>query len=187
MAIVQLTSTNPEFSFLIKKNPHSGMQLREVRQGVAHGWFSSIDRYCVYFKDADNNVSYKEHVLDTFEYLNVSRYNTPLFPLNAINEFFSRALKNLDERDYAGYEHVFFMPMIHVELPRYIEFFANHLPEYEFSLRHLVHKSYSLQVTGRSSLHELLHVISVLCLFCRYLEMNISTSQIAFWKNIFIA
>ncbi|WP_165593430.1 hypothetical protein [Paenibacillus solani] len=27
MAIIQLTSTNPQFSFHIKKNPNSGMQL----------------------------------------------------------------------------------------------------------------------------------------------------------------
>lgn len=59
MAIVQLRSTNPQLSFIIRKNPQSGMQLRPVRQGIAYGWYSDEATYNVYFKDADNEVSYK--------------------------------------------------------------------------------------------------------------------------------
>ncbi|UUZ81455.1 hypothetical protein LJK88_43570 [Paenibacillus sp. P26] len=47
--------------------------------------------------------------------MNVSRYNTPLFPLNAVNEFFSAPLKAQDERDGEGYEHQFYINMIHIE------------------------------------------------------------------------
>lgn len=88
MAIVQVKSTNPQFSYLIKKNPGSGMMLRSIRQGIAYGWYTDESTYNVYFKDADNEISYKQHQQETFEYLNVSRYHTPLFPLNAIGEFF---------------------------------------------------------------------------------------------------
>lgn len=105
MAIVQLRSTNPQLSFIIRKNPQSGMQLRPVRQGIAYGWYSDEATYNVYFKDADNEVSYKKNEGESFEYLNVSRYNTPLFPLNAVNEFFSTPFKARDERDAEGYEH----------------------------------------------------------------------------------
>lgn len=90
MAIVQLRSENPAFSYLIRKNPASGLTLRSVRKGIAYGWYSEASVYHVYFKDADNEVSYKQFAEERFEYLNVSRYNTPLFPLNAINEFFQR-------------------------------------------------------------------------------------------------
>lgn len=99
MAIVQVRSTNPQFSFLIKKNPNSGMMLRSIRRGMAYGWYTDQQTFNVYFKDADNEISYKQHENENFEYLNVSRYNTPLFPLNAINEFFSASLKAQDERD----------------------------------------------------------------------------------------
>lgn len=165
MAILQLTSTNPQFSFLIKKNPNSGMQLRSVRQGMAYGWYSESSAFNVYFKDADNEISFKQHQGESFEYLNVSRYNTPLFPLAAIGEFFADPFKNHDERDTEGHEHVFYINLIHIEKTRYIEFFQKHLEEYSFSLRHAAHKSYALTITTQKSLYHLLHTVNVLCLF----------------------
>jgi len=165
MAIVQVRSTNPQFSFLIKKNPNTGMMLRSIRRGMAYGWYTDQQTFNVYFKDADNEISYKQHENDNFEYLNVSRYNTPLFPLGAINEFFSAPLKAKDERDTDGYEHTFFINMIHIELVRYIEFFEKHLKDFTFKITHQAHKSYSVTVTTQKSLYELLHAVSVLCLF----------------------
>lgn len=165
MAIVQLKSTNPKFTFLIKKNPQSGMQLRPVRKGIAYGWYSDDATYNVFFKDADNELSYKQSDSDSFEYLNVSRYNTPLFPLNAVNEFFSTPVKAQDERDIEGYEHTFYIHMVQVERLHYIEFFNKHLKDYTFSLQHQAHKSYSLTITTRKSLYHLLHVTQVLSLF----------------------
>lgn len=165
MAIVQLKSTNPQFTFLIKKNPQSGMQLRPVRKGIAYGWYSDDATYNVFFKDADNELSYKQNDSDSFEYLNVSRYNTPLFPLNAVNEFFSTPVKAQDERDIDGYEHTFFINMVQVERLHYIEFFNKHLKDYTFSLQHQAHKSYSLTITTHKSLYHLLHVVGVLSLF----------------------
>ncbi|WP_150274957.1 class I SAM-dependent methyltransferase [Paenibacillus tepidiphilus] len=165
MAIVQVRSTHPQFSFLLKKNPQSGMQLRSVRKGLAYGWYTDEQTYNVYFKDADNEISYKQNEQESFEYLNVSRYNTPLFPLNAINEFLSAPLKAQHERDTEGYTHTFFINMIHIELPRYIEVFGKHLKDFTFETDHLAHKSYSLTVTTTKSLYHLLHTVSVLCLF----------------------
>ncbi|WP_106766761.1 class I SAM-dependent methyltransferase [Paenibacillus faecalis] len=165
MAIVQLTSRNPQFSFLIKKNPESGMQLRSLRQGMAYGWYSEPSVFNVYFKDADNDISYKQHQGDSFEYLNVSRYNTPLFPLAAISEFFSAPFRKQDERDVDGYEHIFFINLIHIEKLHYIEFFRKHLDGYTFTLRHEAHKSYALTISTRKGLYDLLHTVSVLSLF----------------------
>lgn len=165
MAIVQLRSENPNFSFLIKKNPQSGLALRSIRKGNAYGWFTNSTTYNVYFKDADNEISYKQSEQDHFEYLNVSRYNTPLFPLNAISEFFSAPMKQHDERDVAGYEHVFFINMIHIERLPYMSYFEKHLKDFTFELTHQAHKSYSLTISTKTSLHKLLHVVSVLCLF----------------------
>ncbi|MVP01038.1 class I SAM-dependent methyltransferase [Paenibacillus lutrae] len=165
MAIFQVKSTNPDLSFIIKKNPGSGMMLRSVRKGTAYGWYTDSSTFNVYFKDADNEISYKRHQDENFEYLNVSRYNTPLFPLNALNEFFSAPLKVRDDRDTDGYENTCTIPVIHVQLVRYVEFFEKHLPDFNFTLTHLTHKSYSLTVTTGRSLYQLLNVVSVLCLF----------------------
>jgi len=165
LAIVQVKSTNPQLSYLLRKNPGAGMLLRPIRQGMAYGWYSDEATFNVYFKDADNDISYKRQAGESFEYLNVSRYNTPLFPLNAVNEFLSAPFKAWDDRDVEGHEHVFYIHLIYVDRVRYIDFFEKHLPEYSFTLRHQVHKSYSLTVTTRRSLYHLLHTVSVLCLF----------------------
>lgn len=165
MAIVQVRSANPDFTFLIKKNPGTGMQLRPVRKGMAYGWYADETAFNVYFKDASNDISYKQDADESFEYLNVSRYNTPLFPLSAINEFFSAPFKAKDGRDVEGYEHVFFINLIHVDRVRYVAFFEKHLKDCEFTIKHQAHKSYSLTIATRKSLYYLLHVASVLCLF----------------------
>ncbi|MCM3786454.1 class I SAM-dependent methyltransferase [Neobacillus mesonae] len=165
MAVVQLMSTNPDFTFLIKKNPESGMQLRNIRQGIAYGWYSEPSVFNIYFKDADNEISYKQHQGESFEYLNVSRYNTPLFPLAAIGEFFSAPYKKQSERDIEGYEHRFFINLIHIEKMRYIEFFEKHMDGYTFELKHEAHKSYSLSIVTSKSLYHLLHTVSILTLF----------------------
>ncbi|NOU99406.1 class I SAM-dependent methyltransferase [Paenibacillus planticolens] len=165
MAIVQVRSTNPQLSFIIKKNPESGALLRSIRKGMAYGWYTDASTFNVYFKDADNEISYKQNVEENFEYLNVSRYNTPLFPLNAINEFFSAPLKAQDERDVEGYEHTFHINMIHIEMVRYVEFFQKYLKDFTFEIVHQAHKSYSLTITTRRSLYHLIHAVSVLCLF----------------------
>ncbi|MBP1966443.1 class I SAM-dependent methyltransferase [Paenibacillus aceris] len=165
MAIVQVRSTNPQLSFIIKKNPESGVMLRSIRKGMAYGWYTDASAFNVYFKDADNEISYKQNEQENFEYLNVSRYNTPLFPLNAINEFFSAPLKAQDERDVEGYEHTFYINMIHIEMVRYVEFFQKYLKDFTFEIVHQAHKSYSLTVTTRRSLYHLMHAVSVLCLF----------------------
>lgn len=165
MAIVQIRSENPQFSFLIKKNPRSGLSLRSIRKGIAYGWYADESTYNVYFKDGDNEISYKQFEEERFEYLNVSRYQTPLFPLNAISEFFSAPLKSRDDKDAEGFEHSFWINMIHIEVPHYLDFFEKHVKGFTFETRHLAHKSYTLRVTTRRSLHELLHVVNVLCLF----------------------
>ncbi|NIK67820.1 class I SAM-dependent methyltransferase [Paenibacillus sp. BK720] len=177
MAIVQLKSTNPQFTYLIKKNPSSGMQIRSVRKGLAYGWYTDESVYNVYFKDADNEVSYKENEQEQFEYLNVSRYHTPLFPLNAINEFFSAPYKNRHEQDADGYENTFHINMIHVEWIRYIESFEKHMRDCRFERQMLSNKSYSLTIITDKSLYHLLHVVSVLCLFLamsghEYIDLN---------------
>ncbi|WP_025025490.1 class I SAM-dependent methyltransferase [Caldalkalibacillus mannanilyticus] len=165
MAIVQLTSTNPEFSYIIRKNPATGMMLRTIRQGTAFGWYSEEQIYNVYFKDADNEISYKQNKEENFEYLNVSRYNTPLFALNAISEFFISPLKLQHEKDIAGYQHQFVIHLVHIEYPRYVDFFIQHVQDYEFELESIAYKSYSLKIKTQKSLHDLLNMANLISLF----------------------
>ena len=182
MAIVQLKSTNPNFSFVIRKNPQSGMLIRSVRKGLAYGWYTDESCFNVYFKDADNEVSYKKDADEQFEYLNVSRYHTPLFPMKAISEFFSSAFKEAQEQDVIGFEHTFFINMIHLDRMHYVEFFRKHFPDCEFDYKHQAHKSYSLTIRTTKSIYYLLHVVNVFCVFMsmfapEHLDLSDSTLE----------
>jgi SAM-dependent methyltransferase len=186
MAIIQLKSTNPRLSFMIKKNPNTGMMLRSIRQGIAFGWYSDENTYNIYFKDAENDISYKQDKEDTFEYLNVSRYNTPLFPMNAISEFFSTALKSRHEQDTEGYDYELYVNLVHIEMPRYIEFFGNYFEGYSFQIEHKVHKSYSLSIQTKKGLHDLLNVANLLFLFLSMVGkefMDVSEPLVAKYIN----
>lgn len=167
MAFMQVRSENPSFSFLIKKNPSTGMQLRAMRKGTAYGWYTpgSAEAYNIYFKDADNEVSFKQDQQEQFEYLNVSRYNTPQFPLQAISAFLAEPLKGNLAGDTGGYVHICHINLIHIEQPRAVDWFAKHMPDIQFTAVHQAHKSYVLTISTARSLHDLLHVVSVLCLF----------------------
>ncbi|CEH30517.1 methyltransferase [Aneurinibacillus migulanus] len=165
MAIIQIKSSNPDFSFIIKKNPASGMQLRSIRKGIAYGWYHGTDTYNIYFKDADTDISYKQHRDETFEYLNVSRYNTPLLPLNAIAEFLSATFKNKNEKDKDGYENSFFVNMIHIKYPRYIDFFNKHFTDFHIEIEQHIHKSYKMTIKSNRSIYKLVNFANVLFLF----------------------
>lgn len=147
-----------------QKNPATGLSLRSVRKGIAYGWYSDASRYHVYFKDADNEISYKQYEHEHFEYLNLSRYNTPLFPLHAIGEYFSAPLKSRDERDVAGYTHTFSSTW-------FISSWCATLPfsksRQRLFLRNRAQGRQKLRVdhSDAKSLHDLLQVTSVLCLF----------------------
>ncbi|KGL41837.1 SAM-dependent methyltransferase [Listeria newyorkensis] len=163
MAIIQVKSTNPDFSFLIKKNPESGMMLRQMRKGIAHGWYSATDTYNVYFKDADNEISYKKYRDENFEYLNLSRYNSNIFPLNALGEFFS--LKEPDSRDLPGFTHQFHINMFYIRRIHYVEFFQKYMPNYTFEVEHLSDKNWAVTISTKSSLYDLIHISNLFCLF----------------------
>ena len=182
MAIVQLKSTNPDFSYIIRKHPESGMLIRSVRKGLAYGWYTDEQCFNVYFKDADNEVSYKKEKDEQFEYLNVSRYHTPLFPMSALSEFFSSAFKGDHEQDLEGFHHTFLINMIHIDRLHYLEIFERYYPEVTFEFEHLAHKSYTVQMDTTQSIYYLLHVVNTFCVFMamfapEYLDLSDSSLE----------
>lgn len=166
MAILQLTSTNPDFSFIISKNPTSGMSIKSIRKGLGFAWYSNEDTYNVYFKDADNEISYKEQFEETFEYLNTTRYCSTLFPLNSINTFFSSAIKKCHEKDIADlFTQSVMINAIHVKNPSYLLYFQRHLPNFNLTYEEIASKTFQIRINTSHSLHDLLHYTTVLCVF----------------------
>lgn len=163
MAIIQVTTNNPDFGFIIRKNPASGMQLKSIRKGTAFGWYSENDTaYNILFKDADNAVSFGDQ---EFEYLNTSRYNSPVFVLNAISEFFSSTVKEQIELDIDGIEKTFMVNMIDVRYLHQIKHFEKYFPEFKIELENYVHKSYKLTITTTESFHKLFNYMNLMMMF----------------------
>lgn len=169
MAIVQLKSTNPKFSFIIRKNPASGMSVRSIRKGFGYGWYSSEEKYNVYFKDAENDVSYKQHKDEKFEYLNVTRFTSPFAILNIINEFFDATLKKRGEDDVADqFLNEFSILLVNIENPKYIRFFQENFSDFELTAEEKAFKTYFVKVSTSKSIHELLNYVSLFCLFLAF-------------------
>lgn len=163
MAIIQITSTDPNFGFIIHKNPASGMQLRGVRQGTAFGWYSQNNTaFNILFKDADNAVSFGDQ---EFEYLNTSRYNSPVFVINAISEYFSSTVKAKSDVDVEGIEKSIMINMIDIKSISQLKHFEKYFPE--FKIEHDLHiaKSFKLKITTEESFHKLFNYVNLMMLF----------------------
>lgn len=165
MAIVSLTSENPSFSFIIKKNPNAGMTLRSIRKGIAFGWYTNEHTYNILFKDAENEISYKENNNEYFEYLNLSRYNSPTFPLNAISEFVPHVLKNKNELDESGYHHTLYVNMVYLKNERYIEIFQRYFRDYTIEVKEVSKHNYRITIKTETSLQKLLQFSTLLFVF----------------------
>lgn len=163
MAIVQITSQDPNLGFIIHKNPASGMQLRGIRQGTAFGWYSKENTsYNVLFKDADNAVSFGDQ---EFEYLNTSRYNSSVVILNIISEYFSSTVKTQSDLDVDGVEKSFTINMIDIRLRSQLVHFEKYFTDFQIESDNYVARSNKLKITTKKSFHHLFNYVNLLMLF----------------------
>lgn len=140
------------------------MLVKSVRKGKSFGWFSDSYTYNVYFKDAENEVSYPKDREEQFEYLNVSRYNTPIFPLNVVADYFGTSSKKLQEDDTEGYEHQMTVNLVQVDLIRYLHFFQHHFKDFELAWEELAHQNYRMTIKTKKTLFELFNYSNTLFL-----------------------
>jgi len=170
MSILQISSNNPKFSYIIKKNPEAPMQVRTMRQGLIFGWYSSEKNFNIFFRDGDNKISYVQNQDEQFEYLNVSRYNSPLFVLNTITEFFDYNFKKQDTDDVDGYKNTIYINLIEARLTRYIDFFRREFKDITIDYEEVAHKSLRLRITTEKSIHYLINITNLLALFLSFVS-----------------
>ena len=101
MAFTKLISSNKDLSWVLEKNPETGIVTKSCRQGFLFGFFPFVNNntitneYCIYFKDASDEMSYKPHPDASFEYLNASKYNSARFINDSIEEMLRSARENV--------------------------------------------------------------------------------------------
>lgn len=108
MGILTVSSTNPQFSFIIQKNPETILTSKQpfkrtLRKGTLYGWFTSpkADKFRLLFQDSDIDTSFGN---EEFEYLDLTRYASPQLPISMITEALRTASMKIDEHDVAGFE-----------------------------------------------------------------------------------
>jgi len=186
MATLKLTSDNKDFSFVIKKNPSSGMIAKSVRKGTAVGWYSNENSYCVAFFDGMDELSFAKKRNEEFAFIDRTRYNAPLFISVAIREFFQTALKNRDnEKDISG-KH--FIEISSVEIERFSLFqkIISCFNEFDVEVKPLKQEenydNYSLKIFAENkTLYELLnfaYLLGYLIALCSKIEFQTEESII---------
>lgn len=165
MAYLQIKSNNPNLSFILQKNPASGMSAKQLRKGTVFGWYSE-NAYNIYFKDAENDVSYKAHQNEDFEHLNLTRFNSPLFIINAITEFCQHIVnKDPSEYDAKGFENSVTINQVYVRKNKYIDVFQKAFPEFELIAEETNRKNYRITIKTKNTLKELLAYTNLFAIF----------------------
>lgn len=167
MALVEIRSTNPEFSYVIAKNPATGMLVKENRQGFGYGYFVKDDpsRYMVYFRDSDTEVSYKSHPNETFEFVNTTRYASAMWPINAIGDFLGTAFKKTQPQDTPGFDNRFIINMMYVKNPKYLEIFSEYFKDFTLQFTETAQQHYRIEVSTTRTIRDLLSYVNLLTIF----------------------
>lgn len=176
MTIIQISSTNPKFGYVIKKNPNSLPLIKTIKSGLSFGYYTHLpdntikeNEYNIYFKDSMNQVSYKESTdRDAdLDYTNKMRFMSPLCALDLLDAYLSHTTKHLDVDDTDEYENKFYVNLLYVRdsTTRLInlileQFIINMNIKYNYELKSS--NVYSLELFGKKSLRFLLNVAQVI-------------------------
>lgn len=155
-------------SFILKKNPSSGLVARSLRKGTLFGFYSIDDpqTYNLYFKDAPNEISYPEFKDQEFEYINATRYNSMQFILNALSEFLRDTFKKQQEFDVDGHTNTLVCNLVCLSSKRTLENFTHHFQdECQITAEQVSHKNYRMIFTTTRSIHYLLNLVNLFATF----------------------
>lgn len=89
MAFITLGSSSKDFSFELNKNPKSGLQAMDLREGALFGFFSKKAKsFNLYFQDHPLRCSFNEELAERgdLEYNDLTRYSSPLCYLSMLDK-----------------------------------------------------------------------------------------------------
>lgn len=170
MALLKLKSTNKNLSYIINKNPTSGMQVRSIRKGTAFGWFpnESTDEFCMFFKDSETEVSFKSHENEDFEYVNKTRYNSAVAGLNMLSEFLDKTIKKEHELDVQNETNQLTLNMLHIHSDRVLKL-ATEVEGFKCEIEEVAKHNYRVTIATNKSIRELLNFG---CIFLLYAALK---------------
>lgn len=191
MALLDIYSANPEFSFVLEKNPATQAAAnapfsKSLRKGMVHGWFVQEGQFRLWFQDATNEVSFAWQ--DTqYEYLDQTRYASPYAPLAMVSELLASALKTPSAKDTPAATKVVAQAMF-LPRPGLATLFARHLENngVRLAAEPLAEKLYRVTIDTERGVRVALSVLAVFCLLEALADRNIyvDTNTAALQKYI---
>lgn len=181
MSIIKLKSSNPNLSHIIGKNPENGMVGQRVRKGAMFGWFpnNNTQEYAILFQDGLNEMSYANNEDEQYEYLDRTRYSSPVIVLNAITEFYRTTLNKPHELDSVNdYEHSL---IVNLEIQKvgFVKRMLREVGIVNVTYTNMAGHYYKVEFTTKENISTLLHFVNVFCIFVAMtngIYMNITTS-----------
>lgn len=165
MAFLQIGSTNPKFSFILKKNPSSGPLVRSLREGHLFGYYSNDNKiFNCFFRDSDTEISYKRFKDEEFEYVNPSRYNAPEFILDGVSEFLEHIIKKENEFDVEGYDNFLMINMINIKR-KYLDIFKRYFKDITFEEEEICGSNFRLKFSTKGTLKFLISFVQLFAFF----------------------
>jgi hypothetical protein len=175
MAYLQLESNNPNFSYVISKNPASGMVVKTIRQGFGFGWFTEriitrTNSYNLYFTDKPEINSFSH---ESFSYLDTTGLCSPYAYLNLLDNFFRTAIQEQQEEDTKDtYKHTLFINFLTIENKKYFDIFSRFFTDYKFEYLEVTKERFSVKISTSKSIHELLNLTCVFLLFASLFDKD---------------
>lgn len=119
MAVMLLESSDPQFSFHLKKNPASGLTAKSMRQGSIMGWYPNGDqqKYAMYFKNNSHSAAFSNEGKD---YLDVTQYASTYFVFHGINTLLSGLLSPSNVQDL--HSHTLTVPCVQLRNGSVLEY-----------------------------------------------------------------
>lgn len=176
MSVLTLSSTNPKFSWVISKNPATIREKgepykKEIRKGVAYGWFPDDTSFRLWFKDNPTACSFAEGINAEYEYLDRTRYASPYLPISLITNCLATAFKQEQEEDINA--SAFLETTVEIRSSSMLHHINSHFNGpfgfdngYHFHAEHLAGHAYKVVIKG-PNVHKLLNAAMVIFLmFC---------------------
>jgi hypothetical protein len=176
MSFLQIKSDNPKMSFIIKKNPSSGMSIVPLKEGKLFGWFHE-NSYNVFYKETKFNDESPE-----------LQFSSPSFVLNAINNFFLDTIKKRNEFDIEANNSIF-INMTSFAQAKFINHFINFFKDYQFEIEDKVYCK-RIKISTKKPLFDLLSLTAVMYSFFElkngdtYVDSAIAIKYAKFLNNI---
>ena len=183
--IITIKSENPEFSYLINKNPASPPRVCELRKGYVMGWFNFSDvvdsstPFCPYHMNFIEGFDESSFGGQEFEYLDASKYCHPFI----INKCIDSLLTKLSEKYDGQFKTQINITSLDISDKLYSTV-VKHFTELTFTRTELRGGYFELQINSEIEFARLLKIVQIIGMYWTLADRDFYTHDSLTEKNV---